>query len=164
MYCSSSNARNSRWASPGSAASRSAVLSPHPSDACGNAIRPSRWSQSAWVTSSPDTGKPACSSTLGTASSSSGYTGESITKPSSPARTAVHVVCQKRLITTITSALTATTFIARGAGPYEMPRSFTASRRLATSASGFFWLDSSVSLSRLTQITGILRLMHGSTS
>ena len=112
MYWSSSNARNSRWASPGSAASRLAVLSPHPSDACGNAIRPRRWSQSAWVTSSPDTGKPACSSTLESASSSSGYTGESITNPSSPARTAVHVVCQKRLTTTIRSEWTARTFIA----------------------------------------------------
>ena len=49
-------------------------------------------------------------------------------------------------------------------GPYETPMSFAASRRLATSASGFFWLDSSVSLLRLTQITGTLRFRHGSTS
>ena len=110
------------------------------------------------MTSSPETGKPDCSSTPAAASSSSGYTGESITNPSSPARTAVQVVCQKRLIRTIRSAWTLT------ARNYEMPSNFIASRRLATSASGFFWLDSSASLSRLTQITGTLRLMQGSTS
>jgi hypothetical protein len=33
-----------------------------------------------------------------------------------------------------------------------------------TSAVGFFWFASSVSLRRLTQITGILAFRHGSTS
>ena len=118
------------------------------------------------MASSPETGKPACSSTFGTASSSSGYTGESITNPSSPARTAVHVVCQKRLMNTIRSAWTARTLIEIESAPprQETPRSFIASRRFETSASGFFWLDSSVSLARLTQITGILRFRHGSMS
>jgi len=37
-----------------------------------------------------------------------GYTGESITKPSSPSRTAVHVVCQTSLTNTITSDSRAT--------------------------------------------------------
>ena len=45
------------------------------------------------------------------------------------------------------------------AGPLGDRRaSFAASRRLWTSASGFFWLDSSCCLERLTQITGILLL------
>ena len=43
-----------------------------PSAAPGNASRPSRWSQSPWVASSPETGNPACSSTSGSARSSSG--------------------------------------------------------------------------------------------
>ena len=47
---------------------------------------------------------------------------------------------------------------------YAAPSSFAASRRFLTSAVGFFWLESSVSLLRLTQITGTLAFRHGSTS
>ena len=42
--------------------------------------------------------------------------------------------------------------------------SFAASLRLLTSASGFFWPDSSVWPVRLTQITGIFFFRQGSTS
>ena len=44
------------------------------------------------------------------------------------------------------------------------PRSLAASLRLLTSAVGFFWAESSVSLLRLTQITGTRCLTHGTTS
>ena len=91
-----------------------AVGSPAPSVASGNASRPSRWSQSPWVTSRPLTGKPACSISDGSASSSSGRTGESIRNPSSLARIAVQVVCQMALTTTITSGSTASALITGG--------------------------------------------------
>ena len=109
-YHSSSKARSSRAAAPGSAARRAALVSATPSAACPpNASRPSRWSQSACVASRPVNGKPACSSTAGRISSSSGRTGESMTKPSSPLRTIVHVVCQTRLVATSTSRCRPTT-------------------------------------------------------
>ena len=114
------------------------------------------------MASSPETGNPACSSTPASASSSSGYTGESITNPSSPARTTVHVVCQNAADQDDQVGVDADRTHTRGR--YETPSSFIASRRFATSASGFFWLDSSVSLSRLTHITGTFRFRHGSTS
>src|SRR3954464_6024893 len=44
------------------------------------------------------------------------------------------------------------------------PRSLAASRRFLTSSVGFFWFDSSLRPWRLTQMTGIFSLMHGSTS
>ena len=44
------------------------------------------------------------------------------------------------------------------------PSSFAASLRFATSAVGFFWEESSVSLLRFTQITGTRALTHGTTS
>ena len=47
---------------------------------------------------------------------------------------------------------------------YAAPRSLAASRSVFTSAVGFFWLESSVSLLRLTQITGTFAFRHGSTS
>ena len=60
-------------------------------------MRPSRWSQSPCVHSRPDSSQPACPSTIGSASSSSGSTGESTTKhsrrPSVPRWTSV----QRRL-------------------------------------------------------------------
>ena len=114
------------------------------------------------MASSPDTGKLACSSTLGSASSSSGNTGESITNPSSPARTTVHVVCHMRLTKTIASEPSASALMAPQA--QLTPSSFAASRSDATSASGFFWPLSSSALLRLTQITGIFFFRHGSTS
>ena len=46
----------------------------------------------------------------------------------------------------------------------QSPRSFAASRSVLTSSVGFFWLGSSCSLFRLTQITGTLSFAHGSTS
>ena len=52
--------------------------------ASGKARRPSRWSQSPCVASSPEHGQPTCSSSAGSDSSSSGSTGESITKASAP--------------------------------------------------------------------------------
>src|SRR4051794_3230689 len=64
----------------------------------------------------PESSQPACASTIGSASSSWGRTGESITKhspaPSSPSAarwTSVHVVCQNALRSTMTSAWTLTT-------------------------------------------------------
>ena len=47
---------------------------------------------------------------------------------------------------------------------HAAPKSFAASSSVFTSAVGFFCDASRVSLLRLTQITGILALMHGSTS
>src|ERR1700722_12806771 len=93
---------------------RSAVDSGHPSAASGNASRPNRWSQWECVASRPETGKPDRSRTSGSARSSSGYTGESSTNPSSPARTAVQVVCQTSETNTITSVSSATTRIGSG--------------------------------------------------
>src|SRR4029077_6593092 len=78
-YSCSSNARSSRWAAPGSRRSGAAVLWAQPSVASGKASGPSRWSQSACVTSSPrGVGNAACSMSEGSSSSSSGRTGESI--------------------------------------------------------------------------------------
>ena len=54
---------------------------------------------------------------------------------SSPDRTSVHVVCQMRDVTTMTSGCSPTAFTA-----YAAPSSFAASRRVLTSAVGFFWL------------------------
>ena len=71
--------------------------------------------------SRPETAKPACSSTPGSAWSSTGKTGESITKPSSPARTAVQVVCQKSETNTSTSEVTALTRISLPAGLRSRP-------------------------------------------
>src|SRR3954452_3156309 len=80
-------------------------------------MRPSRWSQSPCVHTRPDSSQPACASTIGSASSSSGRTGESITKhsapPSPPRWTSVHVVCQNALRRTMTSAWTLTARTAR---------------------------------------------------
>ena len=85
----------------------------------------------------------------------------------SPLRTIVHVVCQMRLVTTSDVAVQADG--AHGAAPLlprarYTPSSLTASARFLTSAVGFFWPGSSVSLWRLTQITGILFFTAGSTS
>ena len=99
--------------------------------------------------------------TAGRISSSSGRTGESMKNASSPRRTSVHVVCQMRDVATRTSGCSPT---ARTPRAYAAPSSFAASRRFLTSAVGFFWPESSSSLLRLTQITGTLALMHGSTS
>ena len=71
----------------------------------------------------------------------------------------MHVVCQKRDVTTKTSGCSPTAFMTQAA-----PSSLAASRRFLTSAVGFFWLGSSVSLERLTQITGTFAARHGSTS
>ncbi len=51
-----------------------------------------------------------------------------------------------------------------GAHPQGAPSSLAASRRLGTSAVGLRWEESSVSLVRLTQITGTRCLTHGTTS
>ena len=50
------------------------------------------------------------------------------------------------------------------AAAQPMPMSLAASRSVVTSASGFFCPDSSCCFERLTQITGIFFLRHGSTS
>ena len=65
---------------------------------------------------------------------------ETVTKPSSPARIAVQVVCQSRLTKTMRSAWTLSTrTVTRDpAQPYDTPSSFIASRRSLASASGFF--------------------------
>src|SRR3954462_5878516 len=59
--------------------------------------------------------KRACSAIEGRISSSSGSTGESMQNASSPERTSVQVVCQKREVTTMTSGWSPTTFISGGA-------------------------------------------------
>src|SRR3954469_20109870 len=89
---------------------RVAVGSAKPSDASGNASRPSRWSQSAWVASSPAGSKPDWRSISGSSSSSSGKTGESINSASAPARSATAFVCQRLLVITSASSWTAMTF------------------------------------------------------
>ena len=109
--------------------------------------------------SSPTTLNSACSAIAGRISSSSGKTGESMQNASPPVRTSTHAGREG----------------ARGDGddvfvePYgahthAAPSSFAASSSVFTSAVGFFCDASSVSLLRLTQITGIFALMHGSTS
>ena len=83
---------------PARARRRAAVVSAQPSAASGNAKRPSRWSQSPCVHSSPTAPSPPARTTTGSASSSCGSTGESMTKhsasPSSPAR---WTIVQRRL-------------------------------------------------------------------
>ena len=101
--------------------------------------------------------KPDCSAIVGSSSSSSGSTGESMQNASSPRRTSVHVVCQNREVTTMTSACSARTRT-------QMPRSFSASLRFLTSSVGFLAPGSSSSPWRLTQITGTLSFTAGSTS
>src|SRR3954447_11691669 len=59
--------------------------------------------------------KRACSAIEGRISSSSGSTGESMQNASSPERTSVQVVCQKREVTTTTSGCSPTAFISGGA-------------------------------------------------
>ena len=136
----------------------------------GNASLPSRWSKSACVASRPLTGNPDCSATAGSSSSSSGRIGESITKPSAPLFTNVQVVRHDTLSTTTTSSCSAVARInparadPRRDRRQTIPSSFAASRRFATSAVGLRWPASSVSLWRLTQITGIFSFTHGSTS
>src|SRR3954453_18787548 len=108
-YSSSSKSRRRRAASPGSAVRRAAVVSATPSAASGNASRPSRWSQSACVASSPVNGKPACSSSAGRTSSSSGSTGESTTKHSVSSRTIVQAGWKTREVATRTPGCSAPT-------------------------------------------------------
>ena len=89
--------------------------------------------------------------TAGSASSSSGSTGESIDERLLAARARrVQVVCQIPLTHDDDVGV-------ERDDPHalEAPSSFAASRRFLTSAVGFFWLGSSFSLWRLTQITGI---------
>src|SRR4051794_27144717 len=85
-------------------------------------MRPSRWSQSPCVHTRPDSSQPACASTIGSASCSSGRTGESITKHSAPRWTSVHVVCQNALRRTMTSAWTLTTCTVRLCGAEQLRR------------------------------------------
>jgi hypothetical protein len=61
------------------------------------------WSKSPCVASSAFGSKPDCASTLGSSSSSSGKYGESISIASPPARSAIALHCQNRLVTTIAS-------------------------------------------------------------
>src|SRR5215211_3683150 len=74
----------------------------------GKASRPSRWSKSPWVATRASTSKPACASTPGSSSSSSGKYGESISMLSPLARSAVAVVCHIRLVRTRASRWTET--------------------------------------------------------
>ena len=85
-----------------------------------------------------------------------------MTNPSSPERIAVQFVCHTREVATRTSACSETTRMR--AARYAAPRSFAASRRVLTSAVGFFGPASSSSLLRLTQMTGTFSFRHGSTS
>ena len=143
----SSKARSSRWASPGEARRRSAVLSAQPSATPGKASRPSRWSQSPCVASSPlGAGKRACSSSAGSASSSSGSTGESITNVSSPPRRAIsaaaprtitQLTCRTRCVATSTSRWSATARTAAALRPQVTPSSLAASRGWALRPSAF---------------------------
>ena len=87
-----------------------------PSGASGQTSRQSRWSQSPCVASNPVASQPAWASTDGSASSSSGRTGESTTKVSSPWWTSVQVVCQMPLTQTTTSGCSAVTRTARTRG------------------------------------------------
>ena len=126
---------------------------PTPSAASGNASRPSTWSQSACVASSPLERKPARSSTAGSASSSSGQH-----------RRVDHERLVARRARSCTSSATPASSPTRTSGwsadrphggpsaPTSAPRSFAASRRFLTSSVGFFWPGSSCSPLRLTQI------------
>src|SRR5215207_8163534 len=69
----------------------------------------------------PTTRKSACAAIAGTSSSSSGSTGESTMKASSPDFTSVHVVCQNRDVRTTTSGCRPTAFM-RSGGAQELGR------------------------------------------
>src|SRR3954468_23747820 len=114
MYHSSSKSRRTFWTRPGSSCSRCEVGSPTPSRRAGDGERPSTWSKSECVISSPTTLKRAWSAIEGKISSSSGSTGESMQNASSPERTSVQVVCQKRDVTTTTSGWSPTAFNGSG--------------------------------------------------
>ncbi len=103
----------------------------------------------------------ACCMSVGSSSSSSGYTGESMTNASPPLRTAVHVVCHTSLVATRTSGCSE---IARTSAPGSGAEELRGLGQRADLGVGALRPVSRASPVRLTQITGTLSLPSGSTS
>ena len=163
----SSKSRSSRCAAPGSAASRAAVLSAHPSGRSGNAEPPEQVVPVPVRGQQPGDGEAACSSTSGSARAPRGRPASRSGSPPRRRARPCRSSARRRLTNTITSACSATARISPASARTGRSADAEQLRRLAqvaTSASGFFWPGSSCCLLRLTQITGIFFFRHGSTS